>query len=135
MKRLLKVVMVIATGAVLTTLLALEGGGVVQVRTVNAQTQQPRDTRIWFVGNGAQIVLEAGKPENPWALDVVQRNTLRLSGQGLDGDYRARIHGADSHLKIRQLMREKYGWRDAWVSMLFDTSMSRMVTLEPLANA
>jgi hypothetical protein len=66
MRRLLKGVMVIATGAVLTTLLALEGGGVVQVRTVNAQTQQPRDTRIWFVGNGAQIVLEAGKPENHW---------------------------------------------------------------------
>ena len=135
MRRLLKGVMVIATGAVLTTLLALEGGGVVQVRTVNAQTQQPRDTRIWFVGNGAQIVLEAGNPENPWALDVMQRNTLRLSGQGLDGDYRARIHGADSHLKICQLMREKYGWRDAWVSRLFDTSTSRMVTLEPLANA
>ena len=135
MRRLLKSVMVIATFAGLTTLLALEGGGVVQVQTVNAQTQQPRDTRIWFVGSGAQIVLEAGKPDSPWALDVAQRNTLRLSGQGLGGDYRARIHGADSHLKIRQLMREKYGWRDVWVSMLFDTSMSRMVTLEPLANA
>lgn len=118
----------------ITTAVALEGGDVVRVQTVNAETEQPRYTRIWFVQSGKQLVLEAGSPEHPWVLDVQQQDTIRLIGQGLDGEYRARMLSANSHAEIRQMMRRKYGWRDVWVALLFDTSRSRMVLAESLAT-
>ena len=48
--------------------------------------------------------------------------------------YRAEpIAAAEGHERVRALMREKYGWRDRWVSLLFDTSRSLAVRLVPAA--
>lgn len=129
--RLIALVVALLT---LVTVVALESGNVIRVETVNAQTQQLRETRIWFVHSGERIVLEAGKPDHPWVQDITQRNQLRLVGQGLDGDYQSRLLGPDSHDAIRRLMRAKYGWRDIWVGWIFDTSRSRMVVVEPIAT-
>ena len=35
------------------------------------------------------------------------------------------------HESIRRLMRAKYGWRDWWIGMVFDTSSSMRVKLKP----
>ena len=33
----------------------------------------------------------------------------------------------DGHAEVRAAMRAKYGWRDAWIALLFDTTHSRAV--------
>ena len=70
--RLIALVIALLT---LVTVAALESGDVIRVETVNAQTQQLRETRIWFVHSDERLVLEAGKPDHPWVLDIMQLPT------------------------------------------------------------
>ena len=72
--RLIALVIALLT---LVTVAALESGDVIRVETVNAQTQQLRETRIWLVHSDERLVLEAGKPDHPWVLDIMQVNHLR----------------------------------------------------------
>ena len=115
------------------TLLALESGGVVTVRTTDADSGLVRTPRIWFVEHADNLYLEAGHPNNPWVRDLARVQQLRLDGQGLDGDYSFQIgREAAEHQLIRRLMQEKYGWRDWWIGLVFDTSASQLVTIQAL---
>ena len=109
------------------TYLALEANNVIVVETIDPDTLENRHTHIWYVIDAEHVLLEAGHPDNPWVKDLTKATTLRLLGEGLDGSYRFTLHGASSHAGIRTRMREKYGWRDWWVDLLFDTSRSVMV--------
>ena len=119
----------LAASLVLATLIALELNGVITVETVNSESRQPRHTHIWYVEVEDQLMLEAGNPENPWVKDLALSETIVLMGGGLDGVYSFLIHDRDSHDMIRSSMRSKYGWRDWWISVLFDTSASTAVTV------
>ena len=122
-------------GSVITlvaiTWVALESEGVVVVHTQDADGQ-PRSTHVWYVG-AREIFLEAGHPDNPWVRDLQHSDTVRLSGEGLDGLYTFRIEPA-GHDNIRALMRDKYGWRDVWIGWLFDTTQSQLVRLSSMSN-
>ncbi len=128
LKRILAV-----TGLVLSivsgiTYLALESGDVVTVETLDSSTDEIRVTRIWFVRSDGGLFLEAGTPTNSWVEDLEHASTIKLAGHNLDGEYAFKIHlkPAD-HENIRALMRSKYGWRDLWIAILFDTSQSQLV--------
>jgi hypothetical protein len=41
------------------------------------------------------------------------------------------LPGDGPHRKIRQLLRAKYGWADAWIGLIADTSRSVAVRLDP----
>ena len=117
---------------VVITAVALEISGVVTVHT-ETPAGAHRTTHVWFVEDDGVLYLEAGSPTNPWVVDLIDKQTLRLSGQGLDGTYRFALHeSGGSHQRIREMMRQKYGWRDVWIGMLFDTSASQMMELSPL---
>jgi len=122
------------TGIILTmlaiTYIALEQSDVLVVETFDKSLQQPRYTHIWYVEIEGQIYLEAGHPQNPWVQDLENGHTLAIQGANLDGWYAFTIGNLDEeHQKIRALMRKKYGWRDWWVALLFDTSRSQLITL------
>ena len=117
---------------VVITAVALEISGVATVHTETAAGAK-RTTHVWFVEEGGTIYLEAGSPQSPWVVDLIDVDELRLSGQELDGRYRFELHtGPESHERIRQMTRDKYGWRDIWIGMIFDTSASRMMELSRL---
>ena len=117
------------------TLVALESGGVVTVYTADDDTGMVRTTRIWFVKDSASLYLEAGHPDNPWVSDLSEAEQIRLEGQGLDGSYTFLIgSGSDDHDRIRRLMRQKYGWRDGWIGLLFDTSSSQLVAINGVVS-
>ena len=128
--RLLAAILVsLLVGILATTYAALELGDVVVVETLAVIEDEPRYTRVWYVQDGNKLLLEAGNPENAWVEDLASLNEIRLLGGGLDGRYEFTHHGMGSHAAIRQLMRRKYGWRDWWVSLLFDTQESVMIEL------
>ena len=118
----------------ITTYLALEQSDVLVVESFDRSAQNARYTHIWFVVEEGHIYLEAGHPENPWVQDLAKADTIGIQGANLDGWYAFSISNSQTsensdHLKIRALMRKKYGWRDWWVALLFDTSQSQLVSL------
>jgi len=107
---------------------------VVRVETESGENDAPRSTHVWFIEHGGRLYLEAGHPDNGWVRDLASIDTLRLVGEGLDGDYRFVLDDApEAHERIRAWMRHKYGWRDVWIGLLFETARSQLVALEPLA--
>lgn len=123
---------VLALGA--TTYGALESGGVVVITTQRADGGGARGTRIWYVTQADRVLLEAGDPRNPWVADLNTAESLRFTGEGLDGEYRFKLHDRSSHEIIRKHMRKKYGWRDWWISLVFDTSNSFLVEVSLYQN-
>jgi hypothetical protein len=126
-------VLVIAlAGGAAITYLALELGEVAIVETVNPDSARLRQTHIWYVHQPDGLYLEAGHPDNPWVRDLAQMQTLTLSGEGISGEYVFKQHeSAADHQPVREMMRRKYGWRDSWIGVVFDTSQSRLIELEP----
>ena len=110
---------------------ALESGGVAVIET-RAPEGTTRSTHVWYTEPGGKLWLEAGTPENPWYRDVQKNPVVRFEAKGRLGRYTARpVVEASGHARIRSLMREKYGLRDRWVALLFDTSHSVAVELLP----
>ena len=128
LKRILSIAGLVLALITATTYLALESGDVVTVETVDSSTDESRVTRIWFVHSDEGLFLEAGTPTNSWVEDLENASTIKLAGHNLDGEYAFYIHSEPTdHESIRALMRSKYGWRDLWVTILFDTSQSQLV--------
>ena len=122
----------VVVGTAGITYLALELGEVAIVETVNPDGARLRQTRIWYVHQPDGLYLEAGHPDNPWVRDLEQMQTLTLSGEGISGEYVFEQHeSAADHQRVREMMRRKYGWRDWWIGVVFDTSQSRLIELEP----
>lgn len=118
--------------AVLFTGWALESGGVAVVETV-APDGSVRATHVWYAEPNGELWLEAGTPENGWYRDIQREAAVAFSAPGRAGRYRAlAIDDPGAHDEIRSLLREKYGVRDWWVALLFDTSRSVAVRLAPL---
>ena len=116
------------------TYVALELNGVVVVETNPVGSQQPRRTHIWYVRSGTKLLLEAGHPDNPWVADIQNQSTLILHNGTLSGEYAVTLHDPKSHTLIRKLMREKYTWRDRWISLIFDPTQSFAIELTPLSK-
>ena len=132
-KRIFLTIVFILIGLAAITIIVLESGQVLVVETKTGSGQEKRETHIWLVQSEGRLLLEAGTPENPRVLDLAIQQALMLKGEGLDGMYRFKLHGPASHENIRRLMEEKYGWRDWWISMIFDTSRSFMIEVVPVA--
>jgi hypothetical protein len=110
---------------------ALESSGVAVL-----ETQRPdgstRSTHVWHVTHNGELWLEAGTPENAWFQDVEGSPRVLLRLEGRSTEYLAEpIRESSGHTTIRSLLREKYGVRDWWVALLFDTSRSVAVRLLP----
>ena len=129
-KGLLLVTSIALLAFIAATYLALESGGVVSVETLRSPGGETRSTHVWYIEHDGRILLEAGHPDNPWVQDLTHSAILKLRGAGIDGHYSYSIREEPTaHTQIRTLMRSKYGWRDSWIALLFDTSQSRLVVL------
>lgn len=116
------------------TLLALEGGEVVQLRTIGPDGAV-RSTRTWIADADRAMWVEAATPDRPFLLDVARRPEVELVRRGAVLALRAVPEpGEAGHRKIRELLRARYGWADGWIGLLTDTSRSVAVRLEPRAS-
>ena len=130
-RRLLLLAVIVAVCFLGTTYLALEAGGVLVVETKRADRDEARRTHVWYITDGDRLYLEAGHPDNPWVRDLRHVQRIKIIGQRIGGEYAFVIKETPAdRTTIRQMMRAKYGWRDWWISALFDTAHSRMVELK-----
>lgn len=112
---------------------ALESSEVVVV-TTRAEDGSARETHVWFAENRGELWLEAGTPENPWYLDILEDPRLRLRAEdGPAADFVARPM-PDRSPDVRKLLSAKYGVRDRWVGLFVDSSRSIAVRLVPAAQ-
>lgn len=133
-RRMAAVVALTVLGVVLLTWWALEWSGIAILETRSADGAV-RSTHVWYAEPHGELWIEAGTPENDWYVDVQEDPRVSFSALERSGEYVAQtISGHEAHLRIRDLLREKYGFRDWWIGVLFDTSQSvavRMVSQSP----
>ncbi len=122
-----------AFGAI--TLYALEGNEVAVLRTRDAGGAL-RETRVWLAEGDGALWIEAATPERPFYQDLLARPAIEL----VRGDTIVPVTAvpepdAAGHARIRSLLARRYGWADAWVGLLQDTSRSIAVRLTPTTSA
>lgn len=131
------VVALVATAAAIAgaTVVALESGGVAVVRGHDAEGR-PYSTRVWFAEDGGDLWLEAATADRDFFEEAERAGTLLVEVDGAAASYRAVVvPEPGGHRRIRELLAAKYGWRDAWIALLQDTSASRAVRLATEAPA
>lgn len=111
---------------------ALESGGVAVLET-RTPGGAPRTTRVWVAEEDGSLLVEAASAERPWYRDVLLDPVVSLAREGRVEAFRAVPEPGDAgHRRVREGLRARYGWRDAWVGLIQDTSQSIAVRLEPL---
>jgi hypothetical protein len=130
---LLLALLLLAFGAV--TWLALESGEVAVLGT-RAPDGSRRQTRVWVAEERGALWIEAATPERDWYRDLLRDPRISLVREGHASEWMAEpVEGPAGHERIRALLRVRYGWRDAWVGALQDTSRSVAVRLtQPTAR-
>ena len=127
MRRLLAVL----AGALLLfaaiTLVALEGYEVGVLHTARGRT------RLWPVEDETGTTwIEAGNRERPFFRDLLADADVELERGGVVRPYRAvPVDTRAAHDRVRRLLTAKYGFADRWIGLLFDTSQSVAIRLEP----
>jgi reactive intermediate/imine deaminase len=92
-----------------------------------------RETHVWWAADGDALQLEAATPERAWLAEALAAGEVELERGGRRERFRVeRSDGPEARARIRALLREKYGLRDAWVGLLQDTSRSVAVRLSPV---
>jgi hypothetical protein len=131
MKSIPRILAIVLVGSALFTWWALESSGVAEIETRSAEGTS-RSTHVWYAESGKQIWLEAGTPENGWYVDIQANPKISFKAGERSGTYRAlpMLDPAARH-QMRSLLRKKYGIRDRWIALLFDTSNSIAVQLLP----
>jgi hypothetical protein len=126
------VALAVAFGAI--TLAALEGKSVAVLATTSPSGETHR-TRVWFAEEDGALWIESATDSRPFYLDLQAGPALTMEIMGPPWARNTRVARGRAelvpepggHERIRRLLREKYGWADAWVALLQDTSGSRAV--------
>ncbi len=112
------------------TLVALEGGEVVVLRTID-EHGAARDTRTWVADADGALWIEAANPDRPFLLHIRRQPDVELRRAGVWRSCHASVAAnPEGHERIRRLLRERYGWKDWWIGLLTDTSGSLAVRLQ-----
>ena len=110
---------------------ALESGGVAVLRTERLD-EDPRETHVWWVEADGALWLEAATPERAFLAELRRFPVAVLERDGQEAPFHTDIVDTpDALARVRAAMRAKYGWRDAWVGVLQDTSRAVAVRLTP----
>jgi hypothetical protein len=96
--------------------IASETGEVAVLYTTDA-TGGDVTTRVWVVDHDGAQWLRAGQPESAWYVRLAAQPAVRVERNDVISDYVA-VPMPDQRAVINDLMRQKYGWRDALIGVL-----------------
>jgi hypothetical protein len=121
--------LLLAFGAV--TLVALEASDVAVLVTPRPGGGV-RETHVWWADDDGGLLVEAATPERAWLAEAEAAGEIDVVRDGRRERFRVeRSPAPGAHDRLRALLRAKYGWRDAWVGLLQDSSRSVAVRLTP----
>jgi hypothetical protein len=133
-RRLAAAAVALAVAFGVITLGALEARSVAVLHTTSP-TGETRRTRVWFAEESGALWIESATDSRPFYLDLQANPSLTMELMGPPWARRAKVVRGRAelvpepggHERIRTMLGQKYGWADAWVAMLQDTSGSRAV--------
>ncbi len=103
--------------------------GEVVILTTDDATGEPAETRLWVVDLEGSAWLRSGSPQSGWFLRIKANPLIRVERGGQPYRYRA-VFVPERRAEINALMREKYGWSDAYISLLFGRDEAVPVRLD-----
>lgn len=132
MKRALGALLALAVALAVFTWWTLEASDVA-VLVTQRPDGRARETHVWWAEHEGGLQLEAATPERAWLAEALAAGEVDVERDGRRERFRIeRSEAPGAHDRIRGLLREKYGLRDAWVGLLQDTSRSVAVRLVPI---
>jgi hypothetical protein len=120
-------VVVLTIGAL--EIVAAESGEVVVLRTTDA-AGVPHETRLWVVDDGSHSWLRSGSPAAGWFVLLQERPDAEV----VRGEETIAVHAVPevgARSRINDLMRQKYGWADAYIGTLFGRDDAIPIRLDP----
>lgn len=111
------------------SMIASESGEVVVLKTTDP-TGAARETRVWVVEDGSHVWLRSGSDAAGWYQQLAARPDVEVQR----GDQTLRVRAVPevgARARINGLMREKYGWADAYIGMLFGRDDAIPIRLDP----
>jgi hypothetical protein len=129
------IVLALAAGFLASVFLASEAGPeIVVLRSVDAAGATV-ETRLWVVDEGGSAWLRSGAPGSGWLRRIEANPRVALERGGRTTRMRAvPVRDPAVRDRIHVLMREKYGFADAWISLIRDPAGSVAVRLDPAAG-
>jgi len=109
--------------------IAAESGEVVVLTTHDAEGR-PHETRLWVVDHEGSAWLRAGADVQAWYGRLLERPEVEVERAGSRRPFTA-VPRPDEHETMNRLMREKYGWADRFISLLFGRDASVPIRLDP----
>jgi len=116
-----------------TQYLASESGEVVVLRTQDA-AGGVHETRLWVVDHDGSAWLRAGNPSRGWFPRLTARPEVEVVRGGEVLAFQA-VPTPEARDTINDLMQQKYGFADSYVSFFFPRAKKIPVRLLPTAAA
>ncbi len=110
-------------------ILASESGEVVVITTTDATGAQ-HETHVWIVDNDGHAWLRSGSPKSAWYARLKETPTLELERAGTRSEYTVTAVPA-KRAELNALMREKYGWADAYIGFFISRAEAVPIRLDP----
>jgi hypothetical protein len=127
--RLLLAVFALAVLVIGLEMVAAESGEVVVLRTTD-DSGATHETRLWVVEHEGRSWLRAGNPEFRWVAHLRARPEIEVVRRDVPQAFRA-TPTVEAREPVNRLMREKYGWADAYISALFGRDDAVPIRLDP----
>jgi len=108
---------------------AAESGEVVVLTTSDTEGQ-PHETRLWVVDHEGSAWLRAGADVQAWYGRLLAKPEVEVERGGTRQSFTA-VPRLDQQGTVNRLMREKYGWADRFISLLFGRDESVPIRLDP----
>lgn len=108
---------------------ASESGEVVKITTVDAAGEH-YETSVWVVDLDGHQWIRSGSAKSGWYTRLKETPTLELDRNGAHGEYIVAAESTQTPT-INALMRQKYGWADAYIGLFFPRSHAVAIRLDP----
>ena len=117
---------------ILAQFAASESGEVVVVSTITAGGEATT-TRLWVIDHDGAQWLRVGTQDAGWFGRMTDNPAIHMQRGDVAADYLAMPTPLATRV-VNELMREKYGWRDSFLEVLFGGRENAMaVRLQPSA--
>ncbi len=129
-KKILGWAVALVVGVLVLQLVASESGEVVTLRTFGPDGAA--ETRLWVAEDRGAAWLRAGHPGSSWYQRILANPDIEVERGGELSEYKAfPVEGGPARDRINDRMREKYGWADQVIDMMFGRTDAVPIRLDP----